>query len=67
MRLLVYGRAAYADPLEELGSLEEGADAGDAFPGTWVELVLVPEADLHWIVRDGKEVEGERSFVRARV
>jgi hypothetical protein len=65
--VLVYGRTEYAEPLEAVGSLEEGADARAAFPGDWVELVLIPEADIHWIVRDGKEVEGERSFVRARV
>jgi hypothetical protein len=66
-RLLVYGRTAYAEPLEELGSLAERADVPAAFPGDWVELVVLPEAEIHWIVRDGKEVESERGFVRARV
>ena len=66
MTLLVYGRTAYADPLEEVGSVEGGEDVRAAFPGDWVELVVIPEQDLHWIVRDGKEVEGERGFVRAR-
>jgi len=64
---LLYGRTAYAEPLEEIGSIEEGEDALVAFPGEWVELVAVPRSDLHWIVRDGKEVEGERGDVRARV
>jgi hypothetical protein len=64
---LVYGRTVYAEPLEEIGSIGEGENARAAFPGDWVELVLIPEADTEWIVRDGKEVEGERSDVRARV
>jgi hypothetical protein len=64
---LVYGRTAYAEPLEEVGAVEEGEDVHAAFPGDWVELVAIPQADLQWIVRDGKEVEGERGDVRARV
>jgi hypothetical protein len=64
---LVYGRTAYAEPLEEVGSVDEGEDVLAAFPADWVELVVIPEVDVHWIVRDGKEVEGERSDVRARV
>jgi hypothetical protein len=65
--MLVYGRAAYAEPLEQVGTIEEDEDVRDAFPGDWVELVLVPEREVFWIVRDGKEVEGERGDVRARV
>jgi hypothetical protein len=64
---LVYGRTAYAEPLEEVGTLAGGEDARASFPGEWVELVVIPEADVRWIVRDGKEVEGERGDVRARV
>ena len=67
MKLLVYGRTAYAEPLEAVGSVAHGEDVRAAFPGDWVELVVLPEAEIRWIVRDGKEVEGERSFVRARV
>lgn len=62
---LVYGRVEYAEPLVELGSTEE-ADVRAAFPGEWVELVAFPIAAVHWIVRDGREVEGEREYVRAR-
>jgi hypothetical protein len=64
--LVVYGRTSYAEPLEEVGLIAEGEDAGTAFPRDWVELVVIPERDVCWIVRDGKEVEGERGDVRAR-
>ena len=67
MTMLVYGRTAYPEPLVEVGSIGAGEDVRAAFPGDWVELVVIPEADVQWIVRDGKEVEGERGDVRARV
>jgi hypothetical protein len=67
LTLLVYGRTAYEEPLEAVGSVEEGEDPRGAFPRDWVELVVIPESEIRWIVRDGKEVEGERTDVRARV
>jgi hypothetical protein len=63
---LVFGRTEYVQPLEHVGEAADGDDLLAAFPGEWVELVAIPEADVCWIVRDGKEVEGERAFARAR-
>jgi hypothetical protein len=63
---LVYGRTEYAEPLVQVGSVDEGDDVRAAFPGEWVELVVIPAEAVHWIVRDGQEVEGERAFARAR-
>jgi hypothetical protein len=61
---LVFGRTAYAQPLEQVGSVANGEDVRGAFPGEWVELVAIPADTLRWIVRDGKEVQGERAFAR---
>jgi len=61
---VVYGRTAYAEPLVELGATD--GDPLAAFPGDWVELVAIPDEARQWIVREGKEVEGERDYVRAR-
>jgi hypothetical protein len=61
---LVYGRTEYSEPLVELGTTE-ATDVRIAFPGEWLELVAFPVAAVHWIVRDGQEVEGGRDYVRA--
>jgi hypothetical protein len=63
---LVYGRTEYAEPLVEVGSVD-GQEVLAAFAGEWVELVAIPEDAVHWIVRDGKEVESERALARARL
>jgi hypothetical protein len=52
----VYGRTEYAEPLVELGIVNDD-DARAAFAGDWVELVAVPEEAIHWIIRDGDEVD----------
>ncbi len=62
---LVFGRSEYAEPLTERGETEED-DVKVAFPGDWVELVAFPVDAVKWIVQDGREVEHERSSVRAR-
>ena len=55
-RYRVLGRTAYADPLEHQGTLEAADDAAAAraalerFGDRWVELVLVPERAVHWVV-----------------
>lgn len=52
----VYGRTEYAEPLTERGRIEaESAEAASeislaAYPAAWVELVLVPEQGMHWII-----------------
>ena len=67
-RWCVYGRTEYAEPLSEQGLLRDVAAgevaerAGATFAGGWVELVAFPESAAHWIVRDGEEVERERSL-----
>ena len=53
---LVYGRTEYAEPLTERGRL--AAASADAaieavrveFKADWVELVLVPEGVVEWII-----------------
>jgi hypothetical protein len=66
VRRLVFGRTDYAQPLEQVGTAADRDEVLSAFPGEWVELVAIPETEIEWIVRDGKEVEGERGFARAR-
>jgi hypothetical protein len=63
---LVFGRTDYAQALEQVGTAADSGDVLPAFPGEWVELVAIPEREIEWIVREGKEVEGERAFARAR-
>jgi hypothetical protein len=58
-RYLVLGRTAYPQPLEHQGVLEAADDAAAAaaalerFGDRWVELVLVPERAVHWVVGGG--------------
>jgi hypothetical protein len=55
----VYGRTAYAEPLTEVGIVDDGADVLAGFPGDWVELVTFPESAIRWIIADGAEVDAE--------
>jgi hypothetical protein len=55
----VYGRTEYAEPLLEVGSLEQRRDVRAAFDGEWVELVAVPDEAIHWIIRDGDRVDDD--------
>ena len=57
MTLRVYGRTEYAEPLVELGALDDAGDARVAYEGDWVELVTFPEDAIRWIIRDGEEIE----------
>lgn len=63
-RYWVFGRNCYPDPLEHRGALEapdhESArqQARARFPGEWVELVLVPEPDVHWVLGPEREAHG---------
>jgi hypothetical protein len=57
--LRVYGRTEYAEPLTEVGTVEGGTDPLAVFQGEWVELVAFPEHAIHWIVREGVEVDAE--------
>lgn len=55
--LLVFGRTEYPEPLTERGTAEPGEDVLAANPGAWVELVTFPRSAVHWIIRDGEDVE----------
>jgi hypothetical protein len=57
MTLRVYGRTEYAEPLVELGTVDGAGDVRVAYDGEWVELVALPEEAIHWIIRDGSEVD----------
>jgi hypothetical protein len=57
MTLLVFGRTQYAEPLVELGTADDDSDVLEEYPDGWVELVSFPEDAIHWIVRDGRDVD----------
>jgi hypothetical protein len=59
MTLLVFGRTEYAEPLVELGVVPDDADVLTSYDGEWVELVSFPVDAVHWIVRDGEDVEDD--------
>jgi hypothetical protein len=59
---LVFARTEYSEPVEHKGELQ-AADHEEAkrlaverFGEEWVELVLVPEAEIHWVMKK-EEVE----------
>ncbi len=62
-RYLVFGRKEYPEPLRQQGTLEanDGALAREealrAYGRDWVELVLVPEAEVRWVLRRPDEEE----------
>ena len=58
-RYRVLGRSAYPEPLELQGTVE-AADAAaaaaaalDRFGDRWVELVVLPERAVHWVIGGG--------------
>lgn len=60
---LVFARTDYAEPLEHRGEIE-AADDGEAkklaverFGGDWLELTLVPEREIYWVLREEAEME----------
>ena len=57
MTLRVYARTEYAEPLVELGTADDGSDVRASYDGAWVELVAFPEDAMHWIIRDGEDVD----------
>ena len=59
---LVFARTEYSEPVEHQGNIQ-AADHEEAkklaverFGEQWLELVLVPERDVHWVM---KKVEAE--------
>lgn len=61
-RYRVFGRTEYAEPLEFRGTVTAadhdtaGEDALRRYGRGWVELVLLPERSIHWIL--GEEAAG---------
>ena len=54
---LVFARTEYSEPVEHMGNLQ-AADHEEAkklaverFDEKWLELVLVPEAEIHWVMK----------------
>jgi 1,2-phenylacetyl-CoA epoxidase PaaB subunit len=62
-RYRVFGRTSYPEPLEFQGTLTAADDDAAARAALerhgrrWVELILIPEAAIHWIL--GPEGSGE--------
>jgi 1,2-phenylacetyl-CoA epoxidase PaaB subunit len=61
---LVFARTEYSEPVEHQGKIQAADDeeakklAVERFGEQWLELVLVPERDVHWVMRKaGAEVE----------
>ncbi len=58
-RYRVLGRTAYPEPLELQGTVEAADDAAaaaaalDRFGDRWVELVVLPERVVHWVIGGG--------------
>lgn len=59
---MVFARTEYSEPVEHQGSIQAADDeeakkvAVERFGGEWLELVLIPERDVHWVMRK-EEVE----------
>ncbi len=55
VRFLVFGRTAYHEPLQFQGRVEaESVEAASQIPlggsQAWVELVLIPEDRIRWVI-----------------
>jgi len=54
---LVFGRREYPEPLTEQGVLQAASDeaarraALENHLGPWIELVLIPEEKIRWVLR----------------
>ena len=59
MTRLVFGRTEYAEPLVELGTADDDGDVLGAYAGDWIELVSFPEDAVHWIIREGEDVDDD--------
>lgn len=59
---MVFARTDYSEPVEHRGNIQATDDerakkvAVERFGEDWLELVLVPERDVHWAIRK-EEVE----------
>jgi 1,2-phenylacetyl-CoA epoxidase PaaB subunit len=63
---LVFARTEYSEPVEHQGNIQAADDeeakklAVERFGEQCLELVLVPERDIHWVMRK-EEAEVESS------
>ena len=61
---LVFARTEYSEPVEHQGNIQAADDeeanklALEQFGEHWLEYVLVPERDVHWVMKkEEAEVE----------
>jgi len=58
---MVFARTEYSEPVEHRGNIQAADDeeakkvAVEQFGEEWLELVLVPERDVHWAIRKEEE------------
>lgn len=69
-RYLVFGRRKYTDPLARQGVLEAGdpeqarRQALESYGKEWVELTLIPEKEIHWVLQEAADrKEGAEAVV----
>ncbi|HSK99731.1 MAG TPA: hypothetical protein VK869_05290 [Rubrobacteraceae bacterium] len=54
---MVFARTEYSEPIEHQGRIQAADDeearnvAVEQFGGEWLELVLIPERDVRWVMR----------------
>lgn len=69
-RYLAFGRQQFEEPLTQVGAVvgdgpeQAGVAATQRWGSDWVELTLIPEAQISWVItgRDrDREEQGERS------
>ncbi|MGH2541601.1 MAG: hypothetical protein ACRDIB_02310 [Ardenticatenaceae bacterium] len=63
-RFLVFARTQYEEPLSYQGELEATAEeagrlATERFGDWWLELVLIPEDQVEWVLQPQTETEAE--------
>ncbi|MEY2535176.1 MAG: hypothetical protein QOF29_3086 [bacterium] len=65
-RYLIFARDRYEEPLELHGTLEaDGDDAaaqaapGELGDGDWIEIQLVPDAAIRWVVQPAGDANPE--------
>jgi hypothetical protein len=66
-RWLVFGRREYAEPLRQQGVVEAeqvtvaSKVAAETYGLDWVELSLVPERSIRWVMGDSEGTRSERT------
>ena len=65
-RFLVFARTRYDEPLSHLGELDAGREeaervAAERFGDQWLEVVLVPEEQIQWVLHPQAETAEARA------